>query len=78
MRLFITAKPRAKKTGVIKIDATHFTVAVKEAPDDGKANEAILKALADFLDIPRSHLAIVSGHTSSRKVIDMNISNKIL
>lgn len=55
-----------------RVDDTHFIVAVKDAPDDGKANEAIIRALADFLDIPKSSLTIVSGHTSRRKVIDFS------
>jgi uncharacterized protein YggU (UPF0235/DUF167 family) len=70
MRLFVTAKTRAKKEGVEQADESHFTVAVKEAPADGKANEAILHALADFLKIPKSRLAVISGHTGRHKVIE--------
>ena len=79
MRLFITAKPRAKhfdkaqcKEGSVeKIDDTHFVVAVKESPIQGRANKAIIEALADFLNIAPSRLKIISGHTTRQKVIEI-------
>lgn len=36
-------------------------------PVDGAANAALLRFLAETLEIPRSRLAIVSGATSRRK-----------
>lgn len=71
MKLFITAKPRAKEGKVEKIDETHFVVAVKEPPVQGRANAAILKTLADYLDIAPSRLKIIAGHASRRKVIEI-------
>lgn len=72
-RLFVTVKTKAKKVGATRIDETHFKVAVKEAPDKGKANEAVIKALAKFLGVAPSHLTIASGHTSRQKVIEINV-----
>ena len=71
MRLFITAKPRAKQEEVIQIDATHFKVSVKEPPVDGRANEGVERAMASFLNIPPSDVRVVSGHTSKKKVIEV-------
>jgi uncharacterized protein YggU (UPF0235/DUF167 family) len=39
------------------------------APVDGAANAALLRFLADALDVPRSRLTIVSGEASRRKRI---------
>lgn len=71
MKLFITAKPRAREEFVKKIDNTHFVVAVKEPPIQGRANRAIIKALADFLHLPPSHLTIISGYSCKQKVIEV-------
>lgn len=38
-------------------------------PVDGAANTALLRVLADALNIPRSRLAIASGATGRRKRI---------
>jgi uncharacterized protein YggU (UPF0235/DUF167 family) len=80
-KLFIEAKPNAKKEKVEKIDSpslklrrageTHFAVAVKEPPVQGRANAAIIRALADFLGIAPSRLRIIAGWTSRRKTIEV-------
>lgn len=71
LRFFITAKPRAKQEEVVQIDPTHFKVSVKEPPVDGRANEAVLRALAAFLNIPPSDVRVISGHASKKKVIEV-------
>lgn len=71
MKFFVTAKPMAKEERVEKIDSEHFVVSVKEPPIQGRANQAILKALARFLDVAPSRLRILSGYTSRQKVIEI-------
>src|SRR3989338_9497975 len=51
MKIFVKTKPRSKQERVEKIDETHFIVAVKEIPIEGRANKAIIKALADYFDV---------------------------
>ena len=50
-------------------DALKITVAV--APEKGKANAAIEKLLAGFLDLPLSQVSIVAGHTHPHKTIEV-------
>lgn len=71
MKLFITAKPRAKEERVEKISDTHFIVAVKEPPVKGLANAAIIKALAWHFGVSLSSVVIISGHTSRQKIIEI-------
>lgn len=71
MKLFITAKPRAKEERVEKVDDTHFVVAVKELPVKGLANAAIIKALARHFRVSLSSVVIISGHTSRKKIIEI-------
>jgi uncharacterized protein YggU (UPF0235/DUF167 family) len=44
---------------------------VKEAPEKGKANHAVLKALADYFGTSLANIKIISGSTSKLKVIDI-------
>jgi uncharacterized protein YggU (UPF0235/DUF167 family) len=44
-------------------------VRVSAPPDDGKANAALLRVLADWLDLPSSALRIAGGHTARIKRI---------
>ena len=71
MRVSIKAKPRANEEKVEKIDETHFVVSVKEPPVRGKANVAIVRALADYFEVPRSAVTLVSGFTSREKVVEV-------
>ena len=36
-------------------------------PDDGKANKAVCKLVADALSVPKSRVEVASGHTARRK-----------
>ncbi|MEK7496034.1 MAG: DUF167 domain-containing protein [Patescibacteria group bacterium] len=71
MKIFIKANPNSKKEFVEKISDTNFVVAVKEPPIKGKANQAIIKALADFIGIAPSRLKIISGAVSRQKIIEI-------
>lgn len=70
MRFYVQAKPKSKEERVEQIDDTHFIVRVKEAPEGGKANEAVVKALAEHLDIAPSRLSLVRGSSGKQKVIE--------
>ena len=64
MKIFVNAKPGAKTAGVEKIDDTHFKVAVKEPAKEGKANYAIMSALAEYFGISLAKIRLVSGMSS--------------
>ena len=55
--------------GVKQIDSTHFVVRVKESPIEGRANEAVIKAMSLILNIPPSSLELVSGTKSKNKIL---------
>ncbi len=40
------------------------------APSDGQANDAIIKMLAKYYDIPKTSIKIVRGNTSRNKIIE--------
>jgi len=69
MKIFVKAKVNAKEEIIKRIDETHFIVAVKEPPIKGKANRAILKALANYFHLSKNQVQIVSGFTSREKII---------
>ncbi|MFN0195323.1 MAG: DUF167 domain-containing protein [Planctomycetaceae bacterium] len=67
--LQVQAQPRSKRTGVIGVHAGRLKVAVSEAPEQGKANAAIIRALAVALDLRRQQFEITGGSSSSHKRI---------
>lgn len=69
MKLFVKVKPNAKKEAVEKLDDMHFAVSVKAPPAGGKANQAVLRVLADYFGVASSRLEIIAGHAARRKII---------
>ena len=71
MRIHVSIKPNTKVKKVEKADENHFKVWVKESPVDGKANFALIKALAGYFDAAPSRIKIISGHFSKKKVVEI-------
>src|SRR6266704_1433728 len=49
----VHAQPGSRKNGITGIHAGRLKVAVTQAPEKGKANQALVKLLADLLDVKR-------------------------
>jgi uncharacterized protein (TIGR00251 family) len=71
MLLAVTVKPRAKRPFVTELRNGAFVVAVSAPPVEGRANVAVLRALAAHLKVAPSRLSIVQGHTNRNKVIQV-------
>ena len=48
-----------------------WKVRVTAAPEDGKANEAVLRLLAERVGVPRVNLKLVSGPSSRDKIVEL-------
>lgn len=72
MKIFVNVKPSATKERVDKIDINRYVVAVTSPPVNGKANQAVIKALSKYLGVSESRINIVSGYTSKQKVIEIS------
>jgi len=51
---------------------------VRAAPEDGAANDALLKLLSKALDVPASRLSLVSGQTSRLKTVQIPACEGVL
>jgi len=71
MTIFVKAKPSAREESIEKTDDSHFVVSVKEPPVKGLANKAIVRALADYFNVPLSGVIITSGFASRNKIIEI-------
>lgn len=72
MKITVKAKPSARQASVEKIDDTHFVVAVTEPPVEGRANAAIVKALAAHFSTAPSNIRLISGATWKQKVFEID------
>ncbi len=61
--------PRAGRNQIDGWDGDLLRVRVAAPPVEGRANDALLRLLAEALGVPRSQLQLVRGRTSREKVI---------
>ncbi len=71
MRLSIKVKPSSGSERVIQLDNGSLEVWVTAAPTDGKANRAVIKAVAKHLGVPQSLISISRGGKGRNKVLEV-------
>lgn len=71
MRITVRATPGARHASVERISPTEYRIAVTVPPEQGKANDAVRRALADSLHIAPSRLSMVMGQASRTKVFEV-------
>lgn len=67
----IYLQPGAKNSCVMGFHNGNIKVKVNAPPIEGKANEALILFLSDFLAIPKSNIAIISGNKSRIKKLSI-------
>jgi len=71
MRIYVRVIPRAGKNEVVKISDAEYKVKVTAPPEKGKANEAVVKLLADYFDVSKSSISIIGGKSTRVKLIEI-------
>lgn len=56
-----------------KISEGEYKVKLTAPPVDGKANDMLIKILAEHFDVPKSSLNIVGGKSARIKMVDLEI-----
>jgi len=70
MKISVMVKPRSKQEKVEKADDVYIAY-VKEPPIENRANEAVIKLLADYFNIAKSRVSVLHGAKSKRKVVEI-------
>jgi uncharacterized protein len=68
-RLTLRVSPGAARSVVVGRHGAGWKVRVAAAPEGGKANEAVVRLLADTLALPARDVQIVSGRSSRDKTV---------
>jgi uncharacterized protein len=63
----VRAQPGARRNGVQGEQGGALKIAVTAAPEDGRANAALVEALRDAFGLKRSQIELLSGQTSREK-----------
>lgn len=71
-RLRLRVQTRASRDEVAGVAGDALRVRLTAPPVDGAANEALVRLLAERLDVSRGSIALVSGHTGRNKVVEVS------
>ena len=68
----VRVTPRASRNKIVEIlaDGT-IRIHIAAPPVDGEANEALIRFLAEVLNVPKSRLEIVAGESGRDKLISV-------
>lgn len=69
--LTLHIQPGAKKTEFAGRHGDALKIRLAAPPVDGKANEALVRFVAETLKLPKSAVSLKSGQTSRRKVLEV-------
>jgi uncharacterized protein len=70
-RLRLRVSPGAGRAQIVGRHGDAWKVRVTAAPEQGRANDALLRLLADSLALPRDALVLVSGHGARDKIVEL-------
>jgi len=79
---YVQTVPNASQSRTIGMSEYqgHLTlkVAVASPPVDNKANNTLVRYMADYFDLSKTAVSLVKGHTSRLKLLSFRIQEEIL
>ena len=73
LRLLVQAHPASRSERVELLEDGSLGVWVRARPVEGQANAAIVRAIADALDLRTSQVLLVAGTRGRRKIVDIDL-----
>jgi len=73
MQKRVKVKPNSQRQSIEEQADGSLIVHLKSPPVDGKANEELIKLLAEKFDVPKSYIRIKSGANSRQKLVEIDI-----
>ena len=77
MKIFVKVKTGAKEEKIEKTGENNYKVFVKERPEKGLANKAVIKILSRYFKVPQKNTIIVSGFASRQKIVKIYGKQKV-
>jgi uncharacterized protein len=72
MQIRVKVKPNSKIPRIIEEEDNSLTIYLKSLPVEGKANQELIKVLAERFDVPKCRVTIKSGLSSRQKLVKID------
>jgi uncharacterized protein len=70
-RVRLRVAPGATRAGVVGRHGGAWKVRVTAPAEGGRANDAVVRLLADTFELPRTAVTLVSGHSARDKIVEL-------
>lgn len=70
-RLHLRVSPGATRSRIVGKHGDGWKIHVTAPPDDGRANAAVVRLIADTVSVSRGAVSVVSGHGSKDKIVEL-------
>jgi uncharacterized protein (TIGR00251 family) len=77
IRLAIQVAPNARKNEIVGPLDDSLKLRLQAQPIEGQANAALVRYLADLLQVPRTAVTVTHGLTAKRKLIEVRTQRSI-
>jgi uncharacterized protein len=71
LRLRLHVQPRASRTAVAGTHGDRLKLRLHAPPQDGAANDELTAFLAEAFGVPRTQVALISGHAHRDKTVSI-------
>ena len=78
MLIRVKAKPSSKTDSIAWMPDGICLIKIKAPPIDGKANDYLIKFLAQTLILRQNQITLKSGHTSKLKTLELEDSPEVV
>ena len=78
IRLSLKVVPKASRNRIVGWVGDRLKVQVSAPPERGKANAAVVEALAQALGLPPARIRIVTGESSPLKIVEIQSDPAVL
>jgi RNA polymerase-binding transcription factor DksA len=72
VRLRARVSARARRSDVVGRLGDAWKLSVHAPPERGRANDEVVRLLADRLGVARAHVRVVAGHTTRDKLVEVD------
>jgi uncharacterized protein len=56
----------------IRLDGDEITISLRSKPKGSKANLELIQKLADYFEVSKDGIQIISGRTSNKKLVEVD------
>ena len=71
MQIQVKVHPGANRNQVIQLEENSFKVELSQAPEKGKANQALIKLLAKHFALKKNQISILRGQQQKNKIVSI-------